>query len=801
MSAVWMRMRAEARARWRGWFALALIIGVGWGAVMAAAAGARRTQSAYPRFLAYSHARDVIVAPDAGAVEGFNRDILKLPAVASAAQFSGLNAAVIDPKPPEQFSFGTPYMPADDRYGRSIDRPKVLRGRLPDSGSATEVLASPGFAAGLDVDVGDRVKLEVFHNDGSPTGKTITLRIVGVGVTMSEVFPITSFDRVNPLLLMTRAAFRSRSLDEHAFEGLVVRLRPGADTAAFQRRAEEIQKLHPESGTQLFFSSEAGRPGIVNRAMQPQVAALAAFAFALGITLLLVVTQTTARQIALASTEHPTLRALGTSPRHLILASLTPVAATTLVGAAIACVVAIAASPLTPIGAARIAEPHPGVAIDASVLGIGVAGLIAVLIGAAILPARHAARRSEREEIERSFARSSRLAQGATKAGLPASASTGIRMALEPGRGSSAVPVRTVVLGAVVSIIALTAAYTFGASLDHAVATPRLFGQQWDAMVDGQFSGIITSALHVGDDPSFEAVAGGSYSTIVVGGTVVAAIGIDQLRGSVFPTLLEGRAPARPDEIVLGSSTLKRIHKNVGDDVDVAGDSASRSLRIVGRSVFPAFGIGGFSPTSLGEGAALTIEGLGGSKLPPGQYSFLLVRYTDHPSSETIRRVNDACSTAVSEENLCYVLRRQPPPEISSYADVRNVPWLLTGLLAALAAATLAHGLLATVRRRRRDLAILKTLGFIRGQISATVAWQATTLALLALIGIPFGVVLGRWGWTALAGQLGIPAEPLSPLTAIVLTIPAALILANVVAALPARSAAHTRPALALRSE
>jgi putative ABC transport system permease protein len=357
-------------------------------------------------------------------------------------------------------------------------------------------------------------------------------------------------------------------------------------------------------------------------------------------------------------------------------------------------------------------------------------------------------------------------------------------------------------VGAVVSIIALSAAYTFGASLDHAVATPRLFGQQWDAIVDGQFSGIITGALHVDDDPSFEAVAGGSYGTIVVGGTVVPAVGIDQLRGSTFPTLLEGRAPSRPDEIVLGSSTLKRIHKQVGDNVEVPGDTALRSLRIVGRSVFPAFGIGGFSPTSLGEGAALTIEGLGGSDLPPGQYSFLLVRYTDRPGAESVRRVNNACEIAVNEENnLCYVLRRQAPPEISSYADVRNVPWLLTGLLAALAAATLAHGLLATVRRRRRDLAILKTLGFKRRQISATVAWQATTLALIALIGIPFGVVLGRWGWTALADQLGIPAEPRTPLGAIVLTIPAALILANLAAALPARSAARTRPALVLRSE
>ena len=71
---------------------------------------------------------------------------------------------------------------------------------------------------------------------------------------------------------------------------------------------------------------------------------------------------------------------------------------------------------------------------------------------------------------------------------------------------------------------------------------------------------------------------------------------------------------------------------------------------------------------------------------------------------------------------------------------------MLAGLLALLAAAALAHLLVTSVRRRRRDLAILKSLGFVRGQVSAAVAWQATTVALLALaVGLPLGVALGRW--------------------------------------------------------
>lgn len=46
MSAVWMRLRAEMRARWRAWVGIGLLVGVAGGAVMATAAGARRTESA-----------------------------------------------------------------------------------------------------------------------------------------------------------------------------------------------------------------------------------------------------------------------------------------------------------------------------------------------------------------------------------------------------------------------------------------------------------------------------------------------------------------------------------------------------------------------------------------------------------------------------------------------------------------------------------------------------------------------------------------------------------------------------------
>ncbi len=126
----------------------------------------------------------------------------------------------------------------------------------------------------------------------------------------------------------------------------------------------------------------------------------------------------------------------------------------------------------------------------------------------------------------------------------------------------------------------------------------------------------------------------------------------------------------------------------------------------------------------------------------------------------------------------------------------------MAGLLALLAAATIGHLLVSSVRRRHHDLAVLKSLGFVRRQVAAVVAWQATALVLIALaIGAPVGAALGRWAWGLLANQLGIVPSPVTPVLALVALVLAALLVANAIAAAPAWSAGRTQAAVVLRSE
>ena len=141
----------------------------------------------------------------------------------------------------------------------------------------------------------------------------------------------------------------------------------------------------------------------------------------------------------------------------------------------------------------------------------------------------------------------------------------------------------------------------------------------------------------------------------------------------------------------------------------------------------------------------------------------------------------------------------QRPGDIKNYASIRDTPLALAVVLAV---GTLAHVLLTGVRRRRRDLALLKTLGFTRRQVLGTVAWEASAFAAVALlIGLPLGVIAGRWAWAVFASAAGVSTAATVPLATVLLAIPATLLAANLIAAAPGWEAARLRPALVLRTE
>jgi hypothetical protein len=229
----------------------------------------------------------------------------------------------------------------------------------------------------------------------------------------------------------------------------------------------------------------------------------------------------------------------------------------------------------------------------------------------------------------------------------------------------------------------------------------------------------------------------------------------------------------------------------VGDEIEVSGGDRSIRLRVVGRGVLPEFA----GAARLGEGAAMTYDGARALVGKAAIADVMLVRA--RPDAAGAKLVAD-----LSHTELGNVYLPDKPSDLVDLGRVGGLPSVIAALLAIMAIATLAHALFSAARRRRRELSVLKVLGFRRRQVSAAIAWQATVVAAIAIVvGIPLGIVAGRWGWRAFAARLGVPDQPVMPVAAMIAVGVLALVVAIVTAAIPARVASRTPPAVALRAE
>jgi predicted lysophospholipase L1 biosynthesis ABC-type transport system permease subunit len=340
-------------------------------------------------------------------------------------------------------------------------------------------------------------------------------------------------------------------------------------------------------------------------------------------------------------------------------------------------------------------------------------------------------------------------------------------------------------LSATAAVAVVAVALTFTASLNHLFASPRLYGQDWDYRTNyGALRG--PALARVRADPSISDAAQGAERSILVNGRRVVASAMDDVKGRIDPVVTAGRSPVRANELALSENTLHALHLGVGDWVEARG-SRSRRMRIVGRAVLP--------------------ESVANSARPTGAMTFEAIKRLDPQATPPIFEARIA-PEADHEARLArleqaYIHPRPGPPKtVSDFEGVRNLPVVASALLAAIAVAALGHTLATAIRRRRRHLAVLKMLGFDRRQLLATVGWQALTFAAIGLlVGLALGVAAGRWAWYLFAKQIDVIPEPVTPLALILLLVPAAVIVAIVVAALPAWSAAKTRAAVVLRAE
>jgi hypothetical protein len=360
----------------------------------------------------------------------------------------------------------------------------------------------------------------------------------------------------------------------------------------------------------------------------------------------------------------------------------------------------------------------------------------------------------------------------------------GIRMALA---ASSRGPAGVTVAAATVAVVVAVTAVTFAASFRHLLDTPALYGQTWDYETFNGPSEPPEEIRSLVADPGLAAIAAGTDDSVEVNGQETGARAMEAVKGTIEPTIVAGRAPRGPAEIALGAKTLDAANAGVGDLVTVRGRLHAERLRVVGRAVLPSS-----KTNKLGYGAVLRFGTL--KRLTPSAA----------PGLFELRLAGGAAGRA-ARRHLNHVFDGNVlvrPDEVGDFGRIDRMPLYIALLFCLGAAAALAHALATGVRRRRRDLAILKTLGFTRAQVAATVGWQATTIvSLAALVGVPLGVGIGRFLWNLFATDLGVVPEAVAPVGLVLLVVPAAVLFANVIAALPGWAAARIRPAPVLRAE
>ena len=804
MSVVWwVWSRCQWRRRRGGALAATLLFALAVGIVLTAVAGARRTQTAYPRMVEAVDASDILANPDLGTETALDFDAVEaLPGVETMGVAAGM--FVVPPDADGNPDFSAPILSlasGDGDFGYRLDRPLLSEGHLPDPDAPDQIVIDPALAERLGVSAGDTTELLIPDlsrppidgelPDFIPTEFTVT----GIGLSTSQILADETFD-TNQILL-TPAYFEANRRAV-GYWGLDLRLvdPSPAGVTAFRNA---VDAMVPDEDIE--YRRQAVDDDAIRRAVAPQVHALYALGALVGLAALVLVSQGLTRQLVLDEEEARTLQAMGVTRRSLFVGGMLRAALLGLGGAALGAVAAIAASSRFPIGFVRAAEPHPGVDVNLAVLAAGVGAAVALLLLAVAMPVWRGTGLASRQVR---LTRPSTVSAALRRRGAGPALVSGVHFALEPTRGRGSRGLRSSLVGAVFAVTLLSAAATFGASLSRLVDTPVLYGWNWSASIGvNERIPALEAALQA--DPRVDASSPITFNRLVLDGNPIPAVGIDRSPDAVAPTVVEGRAPATDDEIALGGRTLRALDASIGDTVTVrAPDGRTQRLEVVGQAVFP--GIGAYSGSErndLGTGAMATIANLRrfGAPIQKGQELIRLRPGTDVEAFtadyDTLLREGIAFS---DEIEIATVPRR--PGDIVALARVRRAPAILAGLLATLILVQLALSLLGASRSRRHDLALLKTIGFRRRQVATTVTWQTVTIVVIALvIGIPLGIAAGRTLWTRLGDGLGVVPDPVTPLAALLALAGAALLASAALSYAGGTLLARTRPAAALRSE
>jgi hypothetical protein len=782
----WVFLTNSWRARWRSLLVVALMVGLTGGFASAAIAGARRSASSPSRFHEEGRSRDLFVSGADEKPEPLDL-LLEGPLVEDHLDLVFVFAS---PDPEEDSFFFAPTDPG----GVQIERGVLLDGRRADPTDPDELVLSEVGARQYGLGPGDTLELMTLSPEqaaavfegvepSSPDGPLLRMRVVGVVRIGSDL--AARPDEPTPVVFTPAFLDRYRDTVGLGTASHMVRLVDSPD--AIGRFTDALERAYADT-TQLGFDVRQGERVLAD-SIAVITAALVALALVVAIAGVVWVAAAAARQQRLSAEDVEVLRVLGSTRAERRMLVVGTVAPALLAGVMLAPAVAIALSPLFPVGLARRFDPDPGLHADVTVLVAGSLVLLFVLGVAATMSGARLIDQTARREA--GHLREPGPIDRAARWLGPAPA-TGVRFALLAPRTIS-VPVRPALVGACLGVLGLVGMAVVGTSLDRLVDTPARWGTTWDVAISPDE----LDRERVLDDRDIGAAAVGRFDEqVTLDGRETLATTLDPVRGDLAPTVIEGREPRGDDEVAVGRDTLDNLGVSIGALVDIAGRSSTREeFRVVGVVLFPTIDLS----LPLADGATFTLEGgdrlvLGDPNRDDAGFERLLIRWApgvDHDAA--LRRLRDR----VTRVDLPIA-----PPEVNGLRDVRLFPAAAAAGLVVLGVISTGHALAVTVQRRRVELGVLSALGFTPRQRRLVIAAQATAVACVALVlGIPLGAVAGRLIWSTIAGSMGVATDAAFPVGLFAAGALAVMVVLNLIGVIPARSAGRLSVAEALRSE
>ncbi len=769
--AVRLTARAELRLGWRGLVGLGLLLGLVGGIVLATAAVAERTATAYARLVVavgLDDARVLVPVARPAVADALPR----LPGVVESWVADTWFGRVEGPAVRYVSVVGGPGRPA------GLVHPVVVAGRAPHDDDPQEVLVSEPTAADLRLAPGDTVTMLLLapHDGGAgagePHGTVVQLRVTGVARAPAWGGPLTD-------MLVTPAFARAHPAEVRARAGFA-RL---ADTgpAARTRFADAVAEVHAASGPAgrdpiprpepLFPTSQAD--GSVDTARTVLVGGLAIFGVVLGLGGFLVVGQALVRHHGARPQTQQIERALGMTRGERAAAQAAAGSVGAVVAGLVAALVVLAAGLLEPLGSLARFEPAPGFRPPWAIALLGGTGLALAFLVTTTAAALATMRR------RRPAPSRSRLG---SRLGRRPVLLAGLGLAWRGG-GLRAV---ATVAGITVCLAGIVVTAAFGASLQRLVDTPARYGAAADLSVVGVGEPEVAALVA---DPRVAALDLVRSVSATLGGDAIprTVAAVEHRKGDLPLEVVAGSVPTGRYEIAVGPRAAHRLNVGVGDFVPVApSGTAPVVLLVTGIVVVQADPRNDLGEVGLVTPLQLQDLASGGPvvtavvRAAPGQAAPLAAelsaRWEVHPSGV--------------------------PDEVRSLTELLVLPVLLAVVLTVVAGAALAHSLLATGRRHRRDLAVLSVLGATPGQVRGTLAVAAAATVLPALaVGLPLGLGLARVLWWETATGIGVGGDLAVPVGLLVATGPVVLLSALLASTVPAVRACRTPPAAVLAAE